>query len=78
MKQLNPEQAQAIDQLVGLFSDGLMASAVARHLTCTEVEVLADVFRAFDQPEAARVWISSHAEADDDEDDLHFTERDQS
>ncbi|MEU9871084.1 hypothetical protein AB0C87_24855 [Actinomadura sp. NPDC048021] len=41
------------------------------HMTCTEAEALADVFRAGGQDRTAEMILANHA-AHDEPDDLHF------
>ncbi len=57
--------------LANLFDDGMLASHVADKLTCSEVESLAEFFRAVDHPQVADLWVECHAEGDD-EGDLHY------
>ncbi|MFJ7202113.1 hypothetical protein ACIQWR_01055 [Streptomyces sp. NPDC098789] len=61
----------AADDLVDLLDDGMLASGVAEHLNCGEVERLADFLKAHDQARAAEMWLECHAE-DDEEGDLHY------
>lgn len=48
------------------------AETVARHLTCSEVESLATLYRALGMQTEADDIIVGHAEADDDPEDLHY------
>lgn len=48
-----------------VLSDGEIADEVGTSLNCTEVEALADLFRATGHEDAAQVWIDCHAEGDD-------------
>ena len=52
-----------------VLSDGEIADEVGTSLTCTEVEALAELFRATGHENAAQVWIDCHAEGDDCGDD---------
>lgn len=56
--------APMVEQMEGI------ADHVFTGLSCTEAEALADIFRAADHTEAARVVIEEHA-LGDDEGDLH-------
>jgi hypothetical protein len=59
------EIASAAMNVVEVFADGEIADSVGTSLTCTEVETLADLFRATGHEQAAQVWIDCHAEGDD-------------
>ncbi|MCP3755775.1 hypothetical protein [Streptomyces sp. TBY4] len=61
----------AADDLVDLLDDGMLASGIAEHLNCGEVERLADFLKAHDQFRAAELWLECHAESDD-EGDSHY------
>lgn len=61
----------AADDLVDLLDDGMLASGIAEHLNCGEVERLADFLKAHDQASAAEMWLECHAEGDD-EGDSHY------
>lgn len=62
---ITTEGNEAIKRFVEVFADGMLASGVGESLTCTEVETLADLLRAFGEPRAAECWIECHAEQDD-------------
>lgn len=49
-----------------------LAGDLAGTLTCTEVEVLHDLFVALDQPEVAGTWLAWHALGDDGGDQHHL------
>lgn len=51
---------------------GRTGDDIAERLTCGEVNLLADLFRALDMPEAADGWLREHARQDD-EGDEHYT-----
>ncbi|MCJ0870275.1 hypothetical protein [Streptomyces sp. AP-93] len=61
----------AADDLVDLLDDGMLASGVAEHLNCGEVERLANFLKAHDELRAAELWLECHAESDD-EGDSHY------
>lgn len=48
-----------------VLSDSEIADEVGTALTCTEVEALAELFRATGHEDAAQAWIECHAEGDD-------------
>jgi hypothetical protein len=52
------------------FADKQLASDVGPHLSCNEVEVVADLLTAIDLDDVAMMWRRGHA-ASDDEGDLH-------
>lgn len=61
----------AAERFANTFADGEIASEVSTALTCSEVDVLADLFRTFGHDDAADMWIRAHAEGDD-EGDQHY------
>ncbi|MER6314604.1 hypothetical protein ABT237_12655 [Streptomyces sp. NPDC001581] len=61
----------AADDLVDLLDDGMLASGIGEHLNCGEVERLADFLKAHDRTRAADMWLSCHADGDD-EGDSHY------
>ncbi|SKV09278.1 Uncharacterised protein [Mycobacteroides abscessus subsp. abscessus] len=61
----------AAERFANAFADGEIASEVGTALTCSEVDVLADLFRTFGYDDAADMWIRAHAEGDD-EGDQHY------
>lgn len=63
------EIASAAIKDVEVFADGEIADSVGTALNCSEVETLADLFRAAGCEDAAKVWIDCHAEGDDCGDD---------
>lgn len=56
------------DVLLGIDNGGTWGS-----FTCTEIEALADIFRAAGRDDVAGFIISEHAESDED-DDMHTKE----
>lgn len=61
------------DALAHDFADSFnehLAFDIATQLTCSEVEVLADLLTALECPGLATAWIDAHAEQDDPG-DLH-------
>ncbi|AFN37701.1 hypothetical protein ELTIGER69_77 [Mycobacterium phage ElTiger69] len=47
------------------FCSGYLASDIATHLSCVEVEALAGLLCALGENSAAGEWIEFHSEADD-------------
>ncbi|MFD7738037.1 hypothetical protein [Kitasatospora sp. NPDC059800] len=60
-----------VDEFVGVFNDGMLASMVAEKFTCTETDALARFFARAGHTDVAELWLECHAEGDDDLDDLH-------
>jgi hypothetical protein len=60
----------ATSRFVSVFTVEDLAEAVGPHLQCDEAEVLADLLRALGQPEAASLWMHTHA-VTDGEDGVH-------
>ncbi|MGW6624236.1 hypothetical protein ACWF99_23730 [Nocardia sp. NPDC055002] len=54
----------AVKHLASCF-DGMVADHTAESFSCSEVEALADVFRAIGNNALAEEWIGSHADGDD-------------
>lgn len=65
---------EAMEHLVNTW-DRDTAYDIGPHLTCHEVEPLADVFRAYDATGLADALMRGHAD-EDDEGDLHYTGED--
>lgn len=61
----------ALDQMASVFGDGLTASGVGPHFTCSEAESVARVLTLSGNRAAAAVFLAGHAAGDDDPDDLH-------
>jgi hypothetical protein len=68
-----PTLLDAVAEFASVFSRGDTADDLAVRLSCTEVDALAGLLRAFGRDEAADLWIAEHA-TDDDEGDAHTTE----
>lgn len=60
----------ALDTVLALHAD--MWQAIGPALSCSEAEAFQLLLEAADRPDLAVVLIKAHAEADDDEDDLHL------
>lgn len=58
---------------MSVFSHGDCADDLAVRMSCSEVDALAGLLRAFGRDEAADLWIAEHA-TDDDEGDAHHTQ----
>lgn len=56
----------AADVLKGIDNGGTWTT-----FNCSEIDALADIFRAADRGDVADFILAEHAEGDDDEDDLH-------
>ncbi|MGR6922578.1 hypothetical protein ACU635_50705 [[Actinomadura] parvosata] len=54
--------------------DYYCAHDVATTLNCGEVNALAELLAAMDEPDLAATWIDAHADGDD-EGDMHYRER---
>jgi hypothetical protein len=65
---LHNEAALAADVMLGLDNGGTWGS-----FTCTEIEALADIFRAAGRGDVADFIIAEHGESDED-DDMHTKE----
>lgn len=65
---LQNEVLTAADVMLGIDNGGTWGS-----FTCTEIEALADIFRAVGRDDVADFIIAEHAESDED-DDLHTKE----
>lgn len=65
----DPAKAAAV------LASAYLADDLAEQLTCREAEALAVLLAHHGQPEAARLWMRSHA-AGDDHGDLHGDEAD--
>ncbi len=65
-----PDVRRATVQLIDTFGDGMLASDIATSLSCMEIEILADLFRAVGDHAIAAMWIEEHG-ADDDCGDRH-------
>jgi hypothetical protein len=55
----------AVDAFCDAWNDDILMDSVGKALTCTEVELLADIFRAVGRDEDAQRWVDAHAEADE-------------
>ena len=67
-----PTLLDAVAEFASVFSHGDTADDLAVRLSCTEVDALAGLLRAFGRDEAANLWIAEHAT--DDEGDAHRTQ----
>lgn len=69
----DPTPAEDLDEKVRAVLDmlGECATDVGSHFTCTEAEMIADLFRAMGDDDGAAHWIDAHAE-DDEEGDDHY------
>ncbi|RJL21047.1 hypothetical protein [Bailinhaonella thermotolerans] len=61
---------EVVADFVGAF-DAQPADALAASLTCTELDILARLFRAMGRPDLAEVWTECHADQDD-QGDAHY------
>lgn len=67
----------ALQELADIFGDGMTASHLGGHLTCTEADAIARAVGLVDR-EAARTLLDGHAYEDEDGDDAdHVARRDQ-
>nr|YP_010055942.1 hypothetical protein KGG91_gp76 [Streptomyces phage Paedore]AVO22559.1 hypothetical protein PBI_PAEDORE_76 [Streptomyces phage Paedore] len=73
-----PDTEDAIEELGGalrvfasVLGDGMTASGVGGHFTCTEADDLAQALMVGGHKHQAMRFLEGHAEGDDDEDDLH-------
>lgn len=63
---------------ISVFQDtwtGQLAADLGDRLTCTEVDVLADLFTATGRPDLAAVWIDQHSYGDDEGDSHYRTDK---
>lgn len=63
---LTDEQHAAVERVVDVFCDPMVAMHVGPALTCSEVEVVADLLRAFGKTEEAAALLEHHANEDED------------
>lgn len=56
--------AEAAENFVTHFG-GYLMDDIATHLTCSEVEALADLLVALGEQRLSELWIRAHAEGDD-------------
>jgi len=65
------ELGGALRVLARVLGDGMTASGVGGHFTCTEADDLAQALMVGGHKREAMTFLEGHAEGDDDEDDLH-------
>lgn len=59
------EQQVALSNFLAVWSDTYLLHDIAQKLTCTEADALAELLKAFVNPETAAEFIGAHAEGDD-------------
>ncbi|AKU42427.1 hypothetical protein AVT30_gp17 [Mycobacterium phage UnionJack] len=57
--------ADVVESFITSWGDGYLASDIATHLSCVEVEALAGLLSALGEVSIAETWIEFHSEADD-------------
>jgi hypothetical protein len=67
---MSKSQRLAVETFLKVF-DGYVLADVAQSFTCTETEVFAELYEAFNYPGSAAALRKYHAEGDE-EGDLHF------
>jgi hypothetical protein len=61
----------AIETFAAILGDGMTASGVGGHFTCSEANRLAEALMVGGHKHAAMTFLEGHAQGDDDEDDIH-------
>lgn len=68
--------AQALENFLDTWSDGILLNDLGPHLSCTECNALADLLRAHGHDSAAASLVEGHCLSDDEGDDAdHFALR---
>lgn len=63
----------ALSDFLGVWQDDMLADSIAWRLTCTEVDVLADLLAANGYPRTANDWLLCHVQNDHEYDDqVHY------
>ena len=71
----NHELTRTLNELVGVFGDGMVAHHTGSSFSCWEADVIARALVIAGDEDAAVTWLSGHAQGDE-WDDYHFVGND--